>query len=545
MITNNNLNGAILMVVLAAALLSIPFCFILINYYRRKLIQGMGYKMKTVKTDSSNDPAPAQVPQARFNTINPAELNTRDVKNFFKLKEFLGYNWFVYIISIGIAALCLSAIMLSCSHIDLSAWRIAYTALFYLWPLLLASLIIITSSTFQRFIFIIAYFIFNLMIVYIFYAQGQITPNYSFGKLLLPVLIINFLPTLFVLILLLRKIRGISFLMATMFMVAFGLTFLFINAPDRDVLAGFIVDSGMGVEGLYLFWLLCFLIALIFCFLIALSIRVMYNKKLITDQTLIIDSIIIIHAVVYSVNLVVEKPAYGLFVILYFLIYKAVSILLFYLLRRFYPLPAPRKLLMLRVFALGAKSRQLFEHLCKHWRFYGPVQMISGPDLAASTVDPHEMMNFLSGKLKDSFCDDEASIKKNTSEADYSRDFDGCFRIHEFFCRDNTWKLVLQALVKNNDLVLMDLRSFNPQYKGCQYEINQLVNTFRLDKILFLINGQTDLPFTESCFREAFQQIPASSPNANGEYAVTFFDYRKESYAHTLKLLNLMCGIAE
>src|SRR5436309_2517008 len=53
------------------------------------------------------------------------------------------------------------------------------------------------------------------------------------------------------------------------------------------------------------------------------------------------------------------------------------------------------KLLVLRVFSLGTRSERLFADFTKLWPHMGSVQLIAGPDLATSTVEPHEFLDFL------------------------------------------------------------------------------------------------------------------------------------------------------
>ena len=62
-------------------------------------------------------------------------------------------------------------------------------------------------------------------------------------------------------------------------------------------------------------------------------------------------------------------------------------------------MPSNTRLLLLRVFALGKRSEHYFDLVTKHWRHIGSVQLTAGPDLATTTVQPHEFLEFISGKL--------------------------------------------------------------------------------------------------------------------------------------------------
>jgi hypothetical protein len=198
-------------------------------------------------------------------------------------------------------------------------------------------------------------------------------------------------------------------------------------------------------------------------------------------------------------------------------------------------------MLLLRVFALGDDSRNLFERILRHWRYGGSVQMISGPDLATSTVEPHELLSFVSGKLKDSFCDSEEDIIRKTQHLDNLPDLDSTYRVNEFFCRDNNWKLVLNQLIKNAELVLMDLRSFSAQFQGCRYEIEALVDAWDMEKTVFIIDHRTDIPYLQSTFVQAFRQMNPGSPNS-ATRVISLYRTTEAYHRHVGKILQVLCA---
>src|SRR5262249_59096758 len=111
--------------------------------------------------------------------------------------------------------------------------------------------------------------------------------------------------------------------------------------------------------------------------------------------------------------------------------------------------------------SLGRRSDALLEGLAKHWRHIGTVQMITGPDVALSTVQPHQFLDFLSRKLGRHFVRDQASLARSLAERDHARDPDGRFRINTFFCHATSCQTALPRLVENGEAVLMDLRSLS------------------------------------------------------------------------------------
>ena len=88
--------------------------------------------------------------------------------------------------------------------------------------------------------------------------------------------------------------------------------------------------------------------------------------------------------------------------------------------------------------------------------------MIAGPDLATTTIEPHEFLDFVSGKLDRRFIDNGRTLDLRIDQMDLAPDREGQFRVTEFFCHDDTWKMTLARLADESDAVLMDLRGFSP-----------------------------------------------------------------------------------
>jgi hypothetical protein len=171
------------------------------------------------------------------------------------------------------------------------------------------------------------------------------------------------------------------------------------------------------------------------------------------------------------------------------------------------------KLLLLRVFSLGKRSARLFNTFGKRWRHAGSIRLIAGLDLATSTVEPHEFLDFLSGRLGRRFIAGPEMLDERLAETKRRRDFDGRYRVDDFFCHDDTWQMVLKRLARESDAVLMDLRGFLPGNLGCVFEINELLNAFPLDGVVFVIDDTTDLAFLHGILKQGWQAVAADSPN--------------------------------
>jgi hypothetical protein len=165
------------------------------------------------------------------------------------------------------------------------------------------------------------------------------------------------------------------------------------------------------------------------------------------------------------------------------------------------------------VFSLGKRSARLFDAFAKLWRHTGHIHLIAGPDLATSTVEPHEFLDFLSGKLGRRFISGPDTLAQRLAESEQRRDIDGRYRVDDFFCHDDTWKMVLKRLSRESDAVLMDLRGFLPGNQGCVFEINELLNVVPLERVVFVVDATTDLAFLRETFAQGWAALAADSPN--------------------------------
>jgi hypothetical protein len=174
---------------------------------------------------------------------------------------------------------------------------------------------------------------------------------------------------------------------------------------------------------------------------------------------------------------------------------------------------APLRLLLLRVFEGQRRSERLLRRLSASWRHLGAVQMIAGPDLAAATLEPHEFLDSLRGRLNRQFVVDTEDLRRRLTQLDLGADPDGRYRVNELFCHDNTWRAALQELVHISDCVLLDLRGFTVARQGVIYEITQLVELVPLRRVLVLSDDTTDHGLLRTVLDTAWRGIGPASPN--------------------------------
>lgn len=240
-----------------------------------------------------------------------------------------------------------------------------------------------------------------------------------------------------------------------------------------------------------------------------------YREKRISDQSITLDSLWLLFGVAQSFTLVFEGWAWIFTGFAAVAGYKAAVRAGFKLI---YSTGGrketfKRNLLLLRVFSLGHRSQLLFDILSRVWLHSGSISLVAGPDLATSTVEPHEFLDFMGGRLSRQFIQDETDLEYRISHMDLMPDPDGRHRVNEFFCRADTWQTTMNRLAQGSDAVLMDLRSFSGGNHGCIFELGQLINTLLVNRWVLLIDDTTDKLFLETTIRELWQRLDASSPN--------------------------------
>jgi hypothetical protein len=227
----------------------------------------------------------------------------------------------------------------------------------------------------------------------------------------------------------------------------------------------------------------------------------LYARYWFSDHMLLLGSLCLAFCIDYAAQVAAGDPAalavgFGLFI--------ALSALVTLTYRYVIVAPAsPRHLLLLRVFDRASSSRGLLNQVASRWRHLGPVRMIAGPDLAASTVEPDEFLTFVGGHLGRLFIADGDSLEGRLSELGHSPDPDGRYRIEELFCFDTTWKAAVLALLARSDTVLMDLRGLTADRRGALHELEVLGRELALPRTVMIVDERTDMTVLERIVAEA------------------------------------------
>lgn len=425
----------------------------------------------------------------------------------------------------------------------------------YLWPVVLALLLIVPASLGKRLSYVAAYW--AVLLVLIFWA-GTIhdIPAMQVGSLSLPArssanpwtttklwLVVNGVPTLLMMLCFNRWVRAVAPLMLGLVATALGgmlVAYMALYSKRGiDLAVAVAVSLDIHVGWVVLATLLTSLAAFgALGWLVARWVARAYRRKAVNDRSLMLDALWLLFATYYAMWLILGGLVWTATAPVAFAVYK----LALALARRGggAPQAGPGGLTFLRVFSLGRRSEQLLDVLSRSWRHIGSVQMITGPDVARSTVQPHQFLDFVSGKLASHFVRDAPSLERRLAESDRSADPDGSFRINNFFCHADWWQRALPRLVQAKDVVLMDLRSFSSGNAGCIHELEFLVGHVPLDRCLLVVDPTTDQPFLERTLDQAWRDLPSDSPNRGrspNEAPVHPFEAGSEALRHLLRRL--------
>ncbi len=509
----------LLLLVCVASVLTLLVSAILLWRYRRAVTRHMaassGFKSNGPRLQLQSSNLPDQ------NLTNANTLYRQTLRGPWQMVMQCAIAGLAFALVFAIAARFVYPYRLGVPGFLLAVW-------FYAWPIVLAALLIMPARL-QRWL-IYPLFYFALLLLFVLWTGTVMDiPATVYGAINLPArssvnpmqsmklwLLINALPSLLVLLCFNRWIRAVAPLVLGMVTMA-------ISGVLVVYLGMFSVEGSNVVIALAVSWhisavwlvlgttLLALLLCLLLGWLLVRGIALAYRRKKVSDQSLMLDALWLLFACCYAMWLVLGGLQWVATAAVAFAAFKLTLILV----RKVIGAKVKEScgLVFLRVFSLGRRSDQLLANVTKHWRHIGSVQMITGPDVARSTVQPHQFLDFISGKIVTHFVHDESSLERSVSEWDRLADADQRFRINNFFCHADSWQTALSRLVQGNDVVLMDLRSFSRDNDGCIHELQYLVAKVPLRRCLLLVDNSTDVSFLESTLELAWRGLLVDSPN--------------------------------
>ena len=89
-------------------------------------------------------------------------------------------------------------------------------------------------------------------------------------------------------------------------------------------------------------------------------------------------------------------------------------------------------------------------------------------------------------------------------------------------------------MLERVDLVVLDLSGFRPENAGTRYELQRVVDRFPIERVVFLVDPQSNQRFLTTQIQEAWSLMAEGSPNAvavpkQALVAVTDYFYAESS----------------
>jgi hypothetical protein len=520
------LTGLPLSILLLAAPLALVVSIGLLSLYRRTVFKSMRARANKPRT---TEPVPPETPAAPDQPIQEKALDLAVLDHASTMttgsaaetlySKLLRAPWrtaAIYAIAGCCYALVMAAAFQPATETEFLPVRFLVMFWIYAWPVVLTLNLVAATTRRTKLAIASVYFL-------VFAALGAIaiarSPALNWGQVTVLWLIINFLPTALLWAFLNRRVRAVGPLVLSFLILALTGPQIVSSIVGRDQrLLDFVFNFGwaigLDVNGIFIgVILLGFAVFGLVGWLTLRWIRAQYERKKISDQSITLDAIWLMFGIVQSIPLVFGGAAWILSGLVAFVVYKVITWAGFSLLKHRASSGKSPNLLLLRVFSLGKRSERLFDSLGKYWRHAGSIRLIAGPDLATTTVEPHEFLDFLSGKLARRFIDGPQTLDLRISEMDTEPDQDGRFRVNDFFCYEDTWKMVLTRLVRESDAVLMDLRGFSSKNAGAAYEIEELINVVPLERVVFVVDETTDEWYLRQIVRQSWNRMRPASPN--------------------------------
>jgi hypothetical protein len=202
----------------------------------------------------------------------------------------------------------------------------------------------------------------------------------------------------------------------------------------------------------------------------------------------------------------------------------------------------PARLLLLRAFGFRRRTERFFDLLGARWRYAGPIQLIAAPDLAGRAIGPDEFLDFLGGRLRHRFIIEPGDLDRRFAELDDRPDPDGRYRVNEFFCGNDAWQPAVKRLMSDSDVVAMDLRGFSPGNQGCLYELQSLIDTVPVGRVVLLADRTTDIPFLRRALDDCRAKMAPNSPNRHRPGSLTLLETGTSHVAAVEALMRIADG---
>lgn len=186
---------------------------------------------------------------------------------------------------------------------------------------------------------------------------------------------------------------------------------------------------------------------------------------------------------------------------------------------------APLRIGYLRLFENLPRSRTFVEGA---WREFGPVYLLR----SAGSVTPKELKAVHDGRPESVFLRTRQEVADALSGTGptvlpkgrrvfrnlghttiRTRDRYGSYAPVAPLCHGATWRSAVDLVLDTVDVVVLDLSGFTPGNDGTAYELQRVVDSYPVERLLVIVDPHSDLGYLESVIRDAWGHMAPGSPN--------------------------------
>jgi hypothetical protein len=519
------IDGAIILNLLVAGVLTFALGGIALVFLQRAMVRNM------MRTAGRPPPLSEEAAQSRRAAARPLTIVREDPAAQQSTDPTRPIMWRMATAhaAAGLAFAVVSTVLvLAMSGMEFYPLRVLVVVWAHAWPTVLA--LNFLAGPDRRVQLQIAGVYFGLLAALCAYAVVRGTPGMSAGGMYVPgfaqpllLWALNAVPSLFLLLFLNRTIRtiGPTVIVFTFVLLLGTQLALTVVAMEPFLTAALRLTIALGIGGTEFFWIVAIVGLAITAWpawRCAAFLRDRYAAKRTSDLMVTVGAIWLLQALMLSFSLFRETGIWGaasaLLPLAAWRLTLAVGLMP---VRKAAAERPPLRLLLLRVFGFGRRTRRLLDLVGARWRLIGSIDLIAAPDLASRTVEPASFMAFLRGRLSNLFITDRNRLQARFAALDHDPDPDARYRINPLFCGNDMWKEAVIRLMAESSLTAMDLRGFGPERQGCVYELQTLLDVVPLSRLVFVIDSTTNLPALEAILADRWQDLSVNSPNVTAE----------------------------
>jgi hypothetical protein len=111
----------------------------------------------------------------------------------------------------------------------------------------------------------------------------------------------------------------------------------------------------------------------------------------------------------------------------------------------------------------------------------------------------------------------------------------GVFRGLPVWCFDDVWKPAVRHMLTDARALLMDLRGFTPERKGCAYEIGEIIDRFPIERTVFLVQDNAGKEELFALIRERWARMGPDSPNRREGLRLKIYETKPKPRARAVR----------